>query len=201
MNEEVEDRLPFSFCLLTSALASFLDYRDEDGGEFVALGTKRLQLGRWHYFLIDEQLQPIRGLIRAPARPLRAGCSASLSHSVRLLQFPQRVAAFGDELGFAPSAMRFPVVRPAGCSRAEQLFAQNLGLRRFWQASEQSDDSQRKLFGSVLEVVFFLHHSDFPLHPCRRSKARFEVRVKKDESEAWPSSLFLLLSSFHRWRR
>jgi hypothetical protein len=75
MNEEVECRLPFSFCLLTSAVAGFLDNRDEDGGQFVALGTERLQLGRWHDLSIAEEFQSIRGF----------------------LQLPTRVAAFGDE--------------------------------------------------------------------------------------------------------
>lgn len=140
MNEEVEDRLPFSFCLLISTLAGFFDNRDEDGGQFVALGTKRLQFGRWHDFSIDEEFQPIRGFF----------------------QLPQRVAAFCDELCFASAAVSFAVIRPDGCSRAEQLFAQHLSFRRFRQASEQADDSQRKLFGPVLEVVFFLHGFDFP---------------------------------------
>ena len=104
-------------------VAGFLDDRDEDGGQFVALGTEGLQLGRRHNFSIDEEFQPICGLIRASARPLRAGLSASLSHSVRLFQFPKRVAAFRDELGFAPSAMGFPIVRSDRSSRAEQLFS------------------------------------------------------------------------------
>ncbi len=134
----------------SGALPRSLDDRDEDGGQFVALGTKGLQLVRWHDFSIDEEFQPIRGFF----------------------QLPQQVAAFGDELGFAPSAMSFPIVRPDGCSRAEQLFAQHLSLRRFRQTSEQADDSQRKLFGVVLEVVFFLHNSDLALHSCRRSRRR-----------------------------
>ena len=139
--------------------SGLFDNRDEDGGQFVALGTERLQLGRWHDFSIDEEFQPIRGF----------------------LQFPERVAAFGDELGFASSAMGFAVIRPDGCSRAEQLFSQHLSFRRFRQASEQADDSQSKLFGAVLEVVFFLHNSDFALHSCRRSRAKWEVRMKKYE--------------------
>ena len=148
----------------SGAFPCSFDYRDEDGGEFVALGAERLQFGRWHNFSIDEEFQPIRGLIRASARPLRAGLSTSLSHSVRLLQFAKGVAAFGDELDFAPSAMGFPIVCPDRGSRAEQLFAQHLSFRRFRQASEQADDSQRELFGAVLEVVFFLHISDSALH-------------------------------------
>ena len=162
MNEEVEARLPFSFCLLTSAVPRSLDDGDENSRQFVALGTERLQLRRWHDLSIEEEFQPIRGLIRASARPLRAGLSASLSHFVRLFHLPQRVAAFCDEPGFAPPAMGFPVIRSDGCSRAEHLFAQHLSFGRFWQASEQADDSQRKLFGAVLEVVFFLHVFDFP---------------------------------------
>ena len=155
MNEEVEDRLLFSFCLLTSALPRSFDDGDEDGGQFVALGTKGLQLGRWHDLSIDKQFQLIRGFF----------------------QFPKRVAAFGDELGFVPSAMGFSIVRPNGGSRAEELFAQHLSLRRFRQASEQADDSQRKLFGAVLEVVFFLHNSQLSL-----------------------PSAFLLQLSYFRWR-
>ena len=116
MNEEVKDRLLFSLCLLTSPLPRSFDDGDEDGGEFVALGTKRLQFGRWDDLSIDEEFQPIRRLIRAPARPLRAGLSASLSRSVRLPQLPQRLAAIGDELGFAPAAMGFAVVRSDGGS-------------------------------------------------------------------------------------
>ena len=150
MNEEVECRLPFSFCLLTSAIPRSFDDRDEDGGEFVALGTKRLQFGRRHNFSIDEEFQPIRGF----------------------LQLPERVAAFRHELGLAPSAMGLAVVGPDGFSRAEQLFAQHPSLRRFRQTSEQTNDAQRTLFGAVLEVVFFLRNSDFPLHPCRRSRKR-----------------------------
>ena len=119
----------------SGALPRSFDDRDEDGGQFVAFGTERLQLRCGNDFSIDEEFQPIRGFLR----------------------FPQRVAAFGDELGFAPSAMGFPVVRSDGCSRAEQLLAQHLSLRRFRQTSEQADDSQRKLFGPALEVVFFLH--------------------------------------------
>jgi len=94
MNEEVENRLPFSFCLLTSALPRSFDDRDENGGQFVALGTKGLQFGRWHDLSIDEEFQPIGGFF----------------------QFSKRVAAFRDELGFAPSAMSFPIVRADGCS-------------------------------------------------------------------------------------
>jgi hypothetical protein len=60
----------------SGAVSRSFDYCDEDGGEFVALGTERLQLGRWHNFSIDEEFQPIRGF----------------------LQFPKRVAAFGNEL-------------------------------------------------------------------------------------------------------
>jgi len=104
MNEEVETAHPFSFCLLTSAFPCSFDDRDEDVRQFVALGTKRLQLGRWHNLSIDEQFQPIRGFF----------------------QLSQRVAAFGDELGFASSAMGFPVICPDRGSRAEQLFAQHL---------------------------------------------------------------------------
>ena len=96
-----------SVCLRTSALAGFLDDRHEDGGQFVALGTKRLQFGRWHDLSIDEEFQPIGGLF----------------------QFPKRVAAFGDELGFAPAAMGLPIIRADGCSRAEQLFSQHLSFR------------------------------------------------------------------------
>jgi len=134
----------------SGALPCSFDYRDEDGGQFVAFGTERLQLRCGNDLSIDEEFQPIGGFF----------------------EFPKRVAAFGDELGFAPPAMGFPIIRPDGCSRAEQLFAQHLSFRRFWKTSEQADDSQRKLFGAVLEIVFFLHNSDFSLHTCRRSRRR-----------------------------
>ena len=98
---------PSSFCLLNSALPRSLDDRKEDGGQLVAFGTKRLQLGGWHHSSIDEEFQPV--------------CA--------FLQLPQRVAALCDELGFASSAMGFAVVRPDGRSRAEQLFSENLSLR------------------------------------------------------------------------
>ena len=137
MNEEVEEFPLFPVCLLTSAvLPCSFDDRDEDGSEFVALGAKWLQFGRWDDFSLDEEFEPIGGLIRAPARPLRAGRSASLSHSVRLFQFPKRIAAFRNEFGFAPAAMCFPIVRSDGRCRAEQLFAQYLGYCRFRETSE-----------------------------------------------------------------
>ena len=177
--------------LRSGALPCSLDDGDENSREFVALGTKRLQFGRWHDLSIDEEFQPIRGFF----------------------QLPQRVAAFRDELGFASSAMSFPIIRPDRSSRAEQLFAQHLSFRRFWQASEQADDSQRKLFGAVLEVVFFLHKSDHPLPSAfsllpwprsggashlRRRRRKCEVGMKKDGVEARVSSFLLVPSSFPR---
>lgn len=126
--------------------ASSFDDCDEDGDQFVALGTKRLQFGCWHEVSVGEKVQPIGGL----------------------LQLFERISTFRDELGLAPSAVGFPVVRTDGSSRAKQLFAQHLGFGRFWQASEESDDSQRKLLRAVLEIVFYLHHSDFQLAPWWR---------------------------------
>ena len=135
MNQEVgSGNLPSAFCLQTSPLPRSFDDRDEYRDQFVALGSQGLQLRCGYDFSIDEQLQPVGGF----------------------LQFPKRVAAFCNELGFAASAMGFAVVRPDGCSRAQQLFAQHLSLRRFRQTSEQADDSQRELLGAVFEVVFYL---------------------------------------------
>lgn len=140
MNEEVgSGNLPSAFCLQTSSLSRSFDDRDEDGGQFVALGSQGLQLVRWDNFSIDKQFQPVGGFF----------------------QFAQGVAAFCDELGFASSAMRFAVVRPDGGSRAQELFAQHVSFRGFRQASEQANDAQGKLLGAVFEVVFFLHNSDF----------------------------------------
>ena len=50
----------------SGALPCSFDDGDEDGGQFVALGTKRLQLGRWHDLSIDEEFQPIRGFFELP---------------------------------------------------------------------------------------------------------------------------------------
>ena len=54
MNDEVKCRTPVSLCLLPSTLAGFLDDRDEDSGQFVALGTKRLQTQCGNDFSIGE---------------------------------------------------------------------------------------------------------------------------------------------------
>ena len=105
MNEEVEYSLSHSFCLLTSAPASLRDDRDEDGGQFVALGTRRLQLGRWHNFSIDEQFPPRRDSL-------------------------QRVATLCHQFGFASSALGFPMVHSDEGFRAEQLFAEQWSCRR-----------------------------------------------------------------------
>ena len=141
MNEEVEGHPRFSFCLLVSTLFGSFDDRDEDSGQLVAFGMKRLQLGRWHNFSIDEEFQPVSAF----------------------LQLAERVAAFGDELGSASSAMGFPIIRPDRCPGAEKLFSEDLSLCRFRQASEQANDTQSKLFGAVFEVVFLLHSFVFHL--------------------------------------
>jgi hypothetical protein len=71
----------------------------------------------------------------------------------------------GRGLGFAARAKRFPVVRPNGCPRAEKLLAKHLGFAGFRQASEQTDDAQRKLLRPFLEVVIVFHHFNFLIHP------------------------------------
>jgi len=57
----------------------------------------------------------------------------------------------------------------SSCARPQKLFAEYLSLGRFQQASEQTNDSQRKLFGAFMQVVFFLHHFAFPLSPGWRT--------------------------------
>ena len=87
------------------------------------------------------------------------GSDEQLEPICRLLNFAKAIAAFGNELGPAPTPIRLTIIRTNRGARTQDLSAKILRFGRFRKRREHPHDAQREILRALSQIDFRLIHS------------------------------------------